>query len=383
MVPTSSTRTAGWGDSAKALSNKLDLYLRTCFKYRCTAGMPPFSGRVLSCLAVWKASVRLFGGLNSTGIIVLFKRKYLTFLHFNILMIVCAGSIAFDTTNTPFRRVERALGGSASYFGVSASFFTKTSLVSAVGEDFPQPEWNALSKHCDLQAVEKLKGKTFFFESTFDFDMQNRTLNKLDRGVFEKHSWAVPQSLKTPDFLFLNTHEPAFNQKVFGQVEAKMVFTDVIEYLTKTQKPFLQKFLKKTGGFILNDAEARILTGETNLIKAGKKIRLMGPEIVVVKKGEHGGLLFYDGEVFPFPAFPLEDAVDPTGAGDAFAGGFVGWLDKQKNINEKTLREACYYGTVMASFCVEAFGLDNLFSLNQAKIKVRLQEYERLSGLHP
>ncbi|MEM4255002.1 MAG: PfkB family carbohydrate kinase [Candidatus Norongarragalinales archaeon] len=294
-------------------------------------------------------------------------------------MIVCAGSIALDTTHTPFKSAKRIMGGSASYFGVSASFFTKTALVSAVGSDFPEDYWRALAKHCDLTGVEKAKGKTFFFESKFDFDLRNRTALKVVEGVLPQARWAVPEYLQNPDVLFLNSHHPAVDAKVMKQTRPTMVFGDTIEYLTRKQKPLLLEFLKKTDGYVLNEVEARILSGASNLIKAGKKLQEKGPEIVVVKKGEHGGLLFYNREVFPFPAFPLENIVDPTGAGDAFAGGFLGWLDRQKKTSEATLRQACYYGTVMASFCVEAFGLNNLLVLDEKKIARRLTEYQRLA----
>ena len=295
-------------------------------------------------------------------------------------MIVCAGSIALDTTHTPFKSAVGIMGGSASYFGISSSFFTKTALVSAVGRDYPQEYLQALEKKCSLEGVERLDHASLFFESKFDFDLQNRTALVLENSIFSKASWNVPDGLKKTDFLFLNTHTPSVDEKLRSQVDAKMVFMDTIEYLTLKQKPALMGFLKKTQGLVLNDAEARILAGEANLVKAGKKIQSHGPEIVVIKKGEHGGLLFYGKDVFPFPAFPLEEVVDPTGAGDSFAGGFVGWLDKKKNVDEKTLREACFYGTVMASFCVEAFGVRRLLDLNEEKIEGRLEEYRRLTG---
>jgi len=294
-------------------------------------------------------------------------------------MIVCAGSIALDTTHTPFKSAKRILGGSASYFGVASSFFSKTALVSAVGSDFPQDYWKALEKKCDLSGVKRMRGETFYYESKFDFDMENRTTIKFSEGVFGKANFSIPQRLRSCDFLVLNTHHPNIDKALLREARAKFVFGDTIEYLTKSQKPWLVEFLKKSDGFVLNETEARILGGEANLIRAGRKIQSLGPDIVVIKKGEHGGLLFYERDVFPFPAFPIESVVDPTGAGDSFAGGFIGWLDKSKQVNAKTLREACYYGTVMASFCVEAFGLNNLFLLDGKKIRARLKEYRRIA----
>ena len=294
-------------------------------------------------------------------------------------MIVCAGSIALDTTHTPFKSAKRILGGSASYFGIASSFFTKPALVSAVGSDFPEDYWRALEKHCDLTGVERAEGKTFFFESKFDFDLGNRTALGLEEGVFPSAKWSVPEYLQNPEILFLNSHHPAVDATVLKQMRPRLVFGDTIEYLTRQQKPVLLEFLKKTDGYVLNETEARILSGEANLIKAGKKLQALGPEMVVVKKGEHGGLLFYGSEVFPFPALPLENIVDPTGAGDCFAGGFLGWIDKQNKVSEKVLRQACYYGTVMASFCVEAFGLNNMLVLEEKDIHKRLNEYHRIA----
>ncbi len=295
-------------------------------------------------------------------------------------MIVCAGSIALDTTHTPFKTFDRVLGGSASFFGVSASYFSKTALVSAVGKDFPEAFFKRLQKHCDLSGVRRMDGKNFFFESKFDFDMQHREALKFEPGVFAEFSWKVPEHLRNPDFLFLSTHNPSYNERLIESAEAKMVFGDTIEYLAEKQKAEILKLMKKTQGFVLNDAEARILSGENSLVKAGRKLQMHGPEVVVVKKGEHGGLLFYGNDVIPFPAYPLDSVVDPTGAGDAFAGGFVGWLDKKKRVSEKSLREACYYGTVMASICVQDYGLEALLSLSKDKIDSRFKEYKRLAG---
>lgn len=295
-------------------------------------------------------------------------------------MIVCGGSIALDTTHTPFKTFDRVLGGSGSFFGVSASYFTKTALVSAVGSDFPEPLFKKLEKHCDLSGVQRIRGKNFFFESKFDFDMQHREALKFEPGVFAEFSWKVPEHLRNPDFLFLSTHNPSYNERLIDSAGAKMVFGDTIEYLAGKQKAEILKLMKKTQGFVLNDAEARILAGENSLIKAGRKLQEHGLEVVVIKKGEHGGLLFYGKDVIPFPAYPLDSVVDPTGAGDAFAGGFIGWLDKKKQVSEKTLREACYYGTVMASICVQDFGLEALLSLNKDKIGSRFKEYKRLAG---
>ncbi|MFH1056800.1 MAG: PfkB family carbohydrate kinase [Candidatus Micrarchaeota archaeon] len=294
-------------------------------------------------------------------------------------MIVCAGSIAFDTTHTPFKSVRKELGGTASYFGVASSFFTKTGLVSTVGTDFTQKYWSELSKRCDLSGVERRKGNTFSFESKFGFDLEDRKFLGLKEGVFEKGKWIVPESFKNAGILFLNTHHLDLNERVYAQAKAENVFLDIIEYLIKSQKREVLKFLRKTRGFIINEMEARILEGETNLIKAGKAIQRKGPEIVVIKKGEHGGLLFFENDVFPFPAFPLENVVDPTGAGDGFAGGFAGWLDKKGKISEKSLRKACSYGTVMASFCVEDFGLNKLLKISKGDVEKRLKEYERLT----
>lgn len=296
-------------------------------------------------------------------------------------MIVCAGSIALDTTHTPYKTFERILGGSASFFGICASYFSRVSLVSVVGRDFPEQALKELGRHCDLSGVARLPGKSFFYESEFGFDLQHRKTLKFEPNVYAEFDWTVPPALQNPDYLFLNTHNPDYNERVLGQsAGAKMAFGDTIEYLVQEQRPRLLKFLKRMDGFILNDSEARILSGEQSLVKAGKKLQAEGPEIVVIKKGEHGGLLFYESDVLPFPAFPIATIVDPTGAGDSFAGGFIGWLDKKKRVSEKNLREACFYGTVLASLCVQEHGIGGLIGLTDSKIQGRYREYKRLAG---
>ncbi len=298
-------------------------------------------------------------------------------------MIICTGSIALDTTRTPFRTVERVLGGSASYFSVSASFFDRVGVVSAVGEDFPLEYWTLLAeKGVDLAGVQRVKGETLFFDSSFDYDLHDRKTNKLRLNVLANFKPVVPASFKKVDVLFLATNAPETQLCVLQQVDAKMTLMDTIDYYIENDLRNLLEVVKRVDGVVLNDVEARMLTQTLNLVTAGKKIAGMGPEIVLIKKGEHGSILFHGQEVYPFPAYPLENVVDPTGAGDSYAGGFVGHLARRLTrdgrVSESVLKEAVVYANVLGSFAVEGYSLDKLFSISRDDVETRFDHYRDL-----
>lgn len=292
-------------------------------------------------------------------------------------MVLCVGSFGLDTTRTPLKTVERVLGGSCSYFAASASYFTKVKAVGVVGTDFPKEYPALLSKlGVDLSGLETRTGKTFSFDSTFDHSLYHRTQNAIDFGVVNGYVPNVPKS-DYGDFLFLATFNPDLQLKIVREANAKHVFMDTIEFFIANEKSNVEKVLREVNGVILNDSECRMLTREPNLVKAGKKIvKDYGNEYVIIKKGEHGCTLFTENEVLPFSALPLEDIVDPTGAGDSFAGGFIGNLEKKGKINDKTLRESIAYGHVMGSFAVQAFSLDKIAHLTQKDITKRFEEYK-------
>lgn len=299
--------------------------------------------------------------------------------------IVCAGSVALDTTTTPSGKVTDALGGAASFFSVAASFFCPVHLVSVVGEDFPKEHWKLFEgRGIDLSGVQVVQGgRTFRYESEFSSDLNDRKTISIQHNVLEDFDPIVPKSGQDASHAYLATMPPGKQAVFLGQLKRQeLSFLDTIDFYIDTDLGRLRKVIEMVDGMVLNDSEARKLTGEGSLLQAGRKIAAMGPKIVVVKKGEHGCLLFFDWRVYPFPAFPLEHVVDPTGAGDAFAGGLVGCLARdgvtRDNLNAASLRKAVAYGNVMGSFAVEEFSLGRLAKLNPNEIEGRLDEYRQM-----
>ena len=300
--------------------------------------------------------------------------------------ITCSGSIALDTTRTPFKTVENVLGGAASFFSISASFFAKVHAVSVVGDDFPDDYWNLLKERgIGLEGVQKKKGKTFHYDCSYSFDLYQRFTNKTDLnvlGTFEPH---LPDDAKKSDFLYLATMPPEKQLDVIKQADgSKLIFMDTIEFYIRGSNPSLLKAFGEVDGVILNDAEARMLTEESNLVKCGKKIIKMGPSIAIIKKGEHGAIMFHDDAVIPFPAFPLEELLDPNGAGDAFAGGLIGSLAKQNATSPKleNLKIAMAYANVMGSIAVEDFSVNALVKANKEEIDKRFNDFVGFLKVH-
>ncbi|OIO27220.1 hypothetical protein AUJ16_04020 [Candidatus Micrarchaeota archaeon CG1_02_60_51] len=298
-------------------------------------------------------------------------------------MIAATGSIGLDTTRTPFKTVERVLGGSASYFSYCASFFDKVGLVSVVGGDFPEKYWRELeAKGVDLKGVQRNKGKTFHFDSSFSYDLYARTANATEFGVLASFEPRVPDEYKDAKTVYAGTNNPKIQLEFLRQFgKQKVSFIDTIEHFIANDRAALLRVLSEADGFVLNDVEARMLCDTPNLVKAGKKIHSLGPEIVVIKKGEHGCLVFYGGGVCAFPAFPLEEVLDPTGAGDSFAGGFVGSLARDGKISWAGLKRAAVLGSVMGSFACEGYGLDRLRKLDERQIDERFEFYREMTSL--
>ena len=294
--------------------------------------------------------------------------------------ITCSGSIALDTTRTPFKTVENVLGGAASYFSLAAGFFAKTYIVGVVGSDFPEKYWQLLHGKADMSGVQRKNGKTFHYDSTFSFDLYQRQANKTELNVLGDFEPKLDGESAKSEFIYLATMPPDKQLAVLNQAKnKKLAFMDTIEHYIKNEQDSLLKTLTAVDGVVLNDAEARMLTKETNLVKCGKEIDNLGPRIVIIKKGEHGSLLFYENTVIPFPAFPLENIVDPTGAGDAFAGGFLGSLaknwKKDSVLNTQNLKTAMAYANVMGSLAVEDFSVNKLASATWEDIEKRFGEY--------
>ncbi len=298
-------------------------------------------------------------------------------------MIVCAGSIAFDTTRTPFGTAERVLGGSASYFSLAASLFTQVSVVSAVGGDFPQSYWQRLEKRgIDLEGVQRIPGeKTFFFDSSFSHDLNARKVNKTETNCLGKISPKLPAGLQGKEkMLFLSPLEPALQAKIIESAgSTSLCAMDTITLFVENSAPKVRELIGKADGLFVNEDEARMLEGTASIVKAGFALLEQGPQFVVIKKGEHGAILFHEGRAYPFPAFPLEEVVDPTGAGDAFAGGVIGLLAKKgatrENITPKLLRRAVAYGIVTGSLAVEEFSTKKLEEIDFQDVEARFKQY--------
>jgi sugar/nucleoside kinase (ribokinase family) len=299
------------------------------------------------------------------------------------MSVVIVGSIALDTVKTPVEEHADLLGGSASYAALGASFFSPVKLVGIVGDDFPASEFNFWkSRKIDAQGVQQVSGKTFRWSGEYAWDMNIRETRSVALNVFEHFRPELPQSYRETDFVLLANIAPALQAHVLDQMKRpRFVVADTMDLWIETTRTDLDALLPRVDLLILNDSEARELTKETSLIKAGREIRKSGPKYVAIKKGEHGALLFGEDEFFSCGAYPLEDIHDPTGAGDTFAGGLAGYLASRKtDPTFANLRRAIIYGSVLASFNVEAFSLERLRILTMNEIAERYQMFKAMSA---
>lgn len=297
--------------------------------------------------------------------------------------LVVVGTVAVDAIQTPFGRKDKVFGGSASYFSYASSFFTEVALVAVVGKDFPDSYRKILQeKPIDLSHLETLEGKTFSWSGKYEFDMNSAQTLQTDLNVLTSFNPKL-RFPETPDYLFLANVDPELQLRVLDQIEKprlKFVACDTMNFWIQNKKKHVTKLLGRVDCVVLNDGEARQLTGEVNLVRAAQKVKEMGPDYVVIKKGEHGVLAYYQDQFFSLPAFPLETVKDPTGAGDTFAGGFMGYLVSQGDVSLASFKTAIAYGTIMASFTVEDFGLEALRRLAFEDFKQRLEMFRKLSS---
>ncbi|MCC6418871.1 MAG: sugar kinase [Gemmataceae bacterium] len=297
------------------------------------------------------------------------------------MSVLVVGSIAFDSIETPHGTLDDALGGSASYFSYTASFFTKPRLVGVVGKDFPDEHKHLFrSRDIDTEGlVTQPDGLTFRWKGRYHQDMNQRDTVEVHLNVFGTFNPVLPERFRDSSHVFLANASPVVQAKVLDQVRRpRLVLADTMDLWISTQHNELMALLPRLDGLLLNDSEAQLLTGKTNLVAAGQAVRKLGPRFVILKKGEHGAMLFSDDGVFVVPAFPTEKVVDPTGAGDSFAGGLVGSLFTDDSPPPGRLRRAMAYGTVVASLTVEGFGLDRLKRTDRAEIDRRLDEYRNM-----
>lgn len=294
--------------------------------------------------------------------------------------LLVVGTVAFDAIETPFGKTDKIIGGAATYISLAASYFTKNiQLVSVIGGDFPKEALEMLKNHgVVLEGLQiKENEKSFFWSGRYHNDMNSRDTLATELNVLADFNPVVPESAKECDFLMLGNLMPSVQQKVIAQLNKrpKLIVLDTMNFWMDIAMDELLQTIANVDVLTINDAEARQLSGEYSLVKAAQKILEMGPKVLIIKKGEHGALLFNKEQVFFAPALPLEDVFDPTGAGDSFAGGFVGYLAQTKDISFENMKRAIIFGSAMASFTVEKFGVERLIGLTQAQVDERVQEF--------
>jgi sugar/nucleoside kinase (ribokinase family) len=304
------------------------------------------------------------------------------------MSLVVVGSVAYDAVQTPHGSVGRMLGGACTYISLSASYFTKVGIVAVVGEDFCQADADLLAgRGIDLTGLERVPGKTFFWSGVYSTDMNDRTTLRTDLNVFAGFDPKLPPHYRREPYLFLGNIQPALQRAVRRQMTAlRMAGGDTMNYWIENAREELLETLRDWDFLLINDSEARLLSGEHNLRKAAEKILDMGPHTLVVKRGEYGAILFRNGDYFIAPGYLLEDVFDPTGAGDSFAGGFFGYLAsrdvdlKAPRADWNELRRAVIYGSAMGSFCCERFGVDRFRTLTRAEIDARFNEFKAFTA---
>ncbi len=299
------------------------------------------------------------------------------------MSLLVVGSLGLDTVETPFSRVEDALGGSATYISLAASYFSgPVHMVGVVGEDFPKEYIQMMESHnIDLEALQIVPGgKTFRWSGKYHYDLNTRDTLLTELNVFEKFNPVIPDQLKKAKYICLGNIDPVLQHRVLDQLENPyFVICDTMNYWIEGKKSDLLSLLKRVNVLIINDSEARLLAHEPNLIKAAKIIREMGVPILIIKKGEHGALLFMEETIFSAPAYPMEMIFDPTGAGDTFAGGFIGYLHKTQELSTQNMKKAVVYGSAMASFCVEQFSTKGIEELSNLRIQDRYRDFLTIS----
>ena len=298
--------------------------------------------------------------------------------------LLVVGTVAFDAIKTPFGQTDKILGGAATYIGLSSSFFkTEIGVVSIVGGDFPKEYIELLtSRNIDTSGIEiKENGKTFFWSGEYHNDMNTRDTLATELNVLAEFNPVVPKNFKDADIVMLGNLHPLVQLGVLEQMskKPKLTILDTMNFWMDNALEDLKKVINKVDVITINDEEARQLTGEYSLVVAAKKIKEMGPKYVIIKKGEHGALLFDGANIFFAPALPLEEVFDPTGAGDTFAGGFAGFLASTNNISFENMKKGIIYGSALASFCVQKFGTERLEKLTENELNVRLEEFKSLT----
>lgn len=300
------------------------------------------------------------------------------------MKLLVVGSVAFDAIETPFGKTDKILGGAATYIGIASSILNvKSGIVSVIGGDFPQADLDMLTaRGVNIEGIEIVKeGKTFFWSGKYHNDLNSRDTLVTEVNVLENFDPKIPESMQDAEILLLGNLHPGVQLSVLERMKnrPKLVILDTMNFWMDSAWDTLMQMIAKTDVITINDEEARQLSGEYSLVKAAKKIHEMGPEFVIIKKGEHGALLFHDGKIFAIPALPLEEVFDPTGAGDTFAGGFAAYLAKKEDFSFETMKSALIVGSAMASFTVEKFGTEKLQEVTEREMIGRIKNFKDLT----
>ena len=299
------------------------------------------------------------------------------------MAITVVGSVAFDTIETPAGKRERCLGGAATYFSLSASFFTDVRVIAVVGEDFGRRQEAVFqARNIDTRGIEHTAGKSFFWEGSYLDNLNEAKTHNTELNVFATFNPKIPDAYRDSEFLFLANIDPVLQRRVREQMpDVKLTAGDTMNYWIKDHRPALLEVLKGLDILLINDTEARMLAGNNNLVQAAREVMALGPKTLVVKHGEYGATLFHGAGAFRAPAMPLEEVVDPTGAGDSFAGGFFGYLASQPEQSPAAFRRAMFYGSVMGSFACERFGTERMQKLTRPEIDERFNLFRELTHL--
>jgi sugar/nucleoside kinase (ribokinase family) len=294
-------------------------------------------------------------------------------------MLTVFGSTALDTIRTPKKTLKDVLGGAATFAAISASNFVNTGLIAVVGKDFPDEYYKILSKYLDLRGLTVKEGKTFRYHGKYDNTLSSRETLKTELNVLADFKPTVPEEYRKSQFVYLANNDPDQNYNLIKEFDKlKFSMCDTIEFWISTKRESVIKMIKSVDAIVINDEEAKLLTKEFNLIKCAKKMMGWGAKYIIIKKGEHGSMMFFDDVIFPSAGFSLEDVVDPTGAGDSFAGAMIGYLASKNSIRLSEVKKAVIYGNVLGSFAVEKYGLDGLLQIKKTDIIKRVKLYEKM-----
>ncbi len=298
-------------------------------------------------------------------------------------MLTVFGTVALDTTRTPFHTVERTLGGTATFASIAASNYVPTSIVGIVGNDFPASYMDILKNRLDIRGLSISETqKTFHYDSSFGYDLYKRTTNKTELNVISNYQSTVPTAFVDSEYVYLANNDPVQNMNLLNQVShPKLVICDTMDFWILNKRDDVIKMINKVDGIILNESEARLLFNENSILKCARLLVSNGPSFVLINKGENGSLLFYENEFYPIPGYPTETIKDPTGAGDSFGGAFIGYLCTQGQINSKSLKNAMIHGNIMGSFAIEDYGIQRLVNIGNKDIKQRYEKYKEILSL--